>query len=210
MTVPSNPLSDGQTEGLVPRFSVGAAVHDNRAVAPIVPAETTREAETTDASEFLWNTHQYLNEYARFADTKAGFAGALAAALLGCLYAEKSQFPIFQNPSVPWNWKMTFGLVAAVLLVLSIALAAWTVRPRLRSTQIQGFIYWGNLAAFSDHLELARAFRGHDARSLNDQLLHHNFDIATQVCVPKYRAVSLCISALALGAAFTGAGLLFR
>src|SRR5689334_3382691 len=42
-------------------------------------------------SEFVWNTHEYLNEYIRFADSKAAAVFAIGAAFLGVLWTANDQ-----------------------------------------------------------------------------------------------------------------------
>ena len=97
------------------------------------------------------------------------------------------------------------GSLGWAFLVVSILLAIWTVLPRLRSTQSKGYIYWGNIAAHGKVELLQTSFHSQSARTLNDHLLHHVFDISSKVCIPKYRAVSFCIWALVIGS-FLAAG----
>ena len=159
---------------------------------------------------FLWNTHGYLNEYARFGDTKAGFAGTAAAAFLGALYSARAHVPVVQTSFHQWTVSSWLVLLGTVFLVLSVLLAVWTIRPRLRSTQTKGFIYWGSIAAHQRLELLQTSFHGQSARTLNDHLLHHVFDISTKVCVPKYRYVSLCMLCLVIGSILGGSALLLQ
>ncbi len=149
--------------------------------------------------DFLWHAHEYLNEYARFGDTKAGFAGTASAALLGLLYSAKAHVPIVQTTYQKWSFYNWLATGAIVFLSLSVMWALWTIWPRLRSTQPKGFIYWGSIAAHQRLELLQTSFHGQSARTLNDHLLHHAFDISTKVCTPKYRYVSLSIACLAIG-----------
>ena len=43
-----------------------------------------------DLQDFLWKTHSYMNDYIRFADTKAAVVIALSTALLGGLIAAEA------------------------------------------------------------------------------------------------------------------------
>jgi hypothetical protein len=161
----------------------------------------TAGPETDEAAkqEFLWHTHQYLGEYARFGDTKAAYAGTVAAALLGALYTAKAHVSVVQTRYVEWPPSTWLTVIAALFLFMSIGLAIWTILPRLRSTQSNGFIYWGSIAAYKNLELLQTSFHSQSARTLNDHLLHHVFDVSSKVCVPKYRTVSLCIWALCIG-----------
>ena len=160
--------------------------------------------------EFLWHTHQYLGEYARYTDTKAAFAGAIATALLGALYTAKVHVPILRTSLDQWPFFAWLAAIGGVFLSASAILAVWTVFPRLRTTQSKGFIYWGNIAAHRNIDLLRTSFHSQSARTLNDHLLHHIFDISTNVCIPKYRAVSLCIVTLCLGGCLAAAALVLQ
>lgn len=216
-----NPLSsDSPQAQLIPDAHSGALVPSE--VTEEIAAQTNSADEPVSASvsgpamdeaakqEFLWHTHQYLGEYARFGDTKAAFAGTLAAAILGGLYSAKAHVSLLQVP--PWEWTISSWLTATggLLLIASIALAVWTILPRLRSSQNKGFIYWGSIAAHGRMELLQTSFHAQSARTLNDHLLHHVFDISTKVCIPKYHSVYFCIIALALGGFLSVTGLVLR
>ena len=172
-----------------------------------VGAQTTRRALAVDEpamdeaakQEFLWHIHQYLGEYARFGDTKAAFAGAIASALLGALYGAKAYVPLVKTPYSQWLPVTWLAATSGLFLLASIVLAIATVLPRLRGTVSKGFIYWGNIAAYGEVEQLRTSFHAQSARTLNDHLLHHIFDISFRVCIPKYRSVTLCIWTLVVG-----------
>jgi hypothetical protein len=155
--------------------------------------------------EFLRMTHTHLNEYARFADTKAAFAGAVASALLGGLYTAKAHIPIVTTAYHQWPTATWLAVCAGFLLCASVALGVWTVLPRLRGTPEsgtpeKGFIFWKDIADHGSFTELQESFHSHTARQLNDRLLKHVWVLSKHVLIPKYRAVLGCIWALALGA----------
>jgi hypothetical protein len=158
--------------------------------------------------EFLWHTHEYLNEYARYGDTKAAFAGAIASGLLGVLYRAGEHKSVLNTPFYHWAFVAYLGALASLLI--AIALSLLIVLPRLRSTQSKGFIYWQNIAEFGEAELLQTSFHSQSARSLNDHLLHHLFDISTRVCVPKYHKVSICIVALGIGGVLATAALILQ
>jgi hypothetical protein len=156
--------------------------------------------------EFLWHTHEYLSEYARFADTKAAFAGAIASALIGALYSAKAHVSLFL-PLHQWSVAAWLTVVASTFLAASILLAVWTVLPRLGSTQSKGFVYWGAIANHRSVELLQTSFHSQSPRTLNDHLLHHLLDISQKVSIPKYRAATLCIWTMVIGGFLTGAAL---
>lgn len=190
-----------------------AVASDGLAAEPsaFVPPEAV-DPPMDDASkqDFLWKTHQYLGEYARFSDTKAAFSGAIASTLLGALYAAKVHVPLIRTSFHEWTFVSSLTAVGGLLLLFSVALTVWAVLPRLRSSQSKGFIYWGAVAAHQKVDVLQTSFQAQSTRTLNDHLLHHVFDISTKVCVPKFRIVWFCIATLAAGAALSVAALVLQ
>jgi hypothetical protein len=179
---------------------------------PVQPRSTANGVALDEAAkqEFLWHAHGYVNEYVRFGDTKAAFAGTLASGMLAALYAAKAHIPVLSMPYAQWTTGTWLAVAASILLAVSIILALWKVRPRLLSSQTKGYIYWGSIAAHGKVDLLQTSFHSQSARTLNDHLLHHLFDLSHRVCEPKYRTVSLCIMTLGLGAFLAAASLLLQ
>lgn len=129
-----------------------------------------------DLFDFLWKTHSYLNDYIRFADTKAALVIALSTALMGGMLSVEAhhwcspRLLDIENPA----WKQTWLGVGAVISLSSLTLAflssILTLNPRLWSTATSGliatikhnmstaaptlahspgFIYWGEILAHS-------------------------------------------------------------
>ena len=88
-------------------------------------------------------------------------------------------------------------------------MAILAVRPRLGTTQSKGYIYWGSIAAHGSVDILQASFHAESARTLNDHLLHHIFDVSS-VSVPKYRVVSVAIATLAIGGVLAVSALLLN
>lgn len=168
--------------------------------------------EIADAARlsFLWSTHSYLGEYARFADTKAAFAGTLAGASLAYLYGAGMFTPLLKTFICAWNWVHWLTLIAGVMLCVVIGLALHVVRPRLNKTGITGYIFWGGIAAFGSADEFKKAFHARTEAELTEALRTQVFDVSQFVLVPKYRTVSHCLSVLAIGLVFAGASLLVK
>jgi hypothetical protein len=177
-------------------------------VPPDLPIIESGNPEQESAKqEFLWHAHSYLNEYIRFGDAKAGFAGTLASGLFAALYGSGVYARAVQTSLGAWRADTWLGIAATPFLAFGVFLALWAVRPRLRSTQAKGFIFWGSIAAHPDLSSFQRSFESQSVHALNDHLLHHLYDLSKRVCIPKYRNVSLCIAMLGVGAVFAAASL---
>jgi hypothetical protein len=185
---------------------------------PSVTAPGTLPAPPQDADgkesgiqqAFLWHTHDYLGDYARFADTKAAFAGTLAGALVGCLYGA-GLFAQLVKTSIPqWTWVMWITASAGLISCVAIFLSVLVVYPRLRRSKKIGFIFWESIAAFGSAAKYRAAFRDKNEDELSEALQQQIFDVAKFVLVPKYRRVSLCLSALVIGAMLSGVALLYK
>jgi hypothetical protein len=179
---------------------------------PSIPTSASAGPAMDEAAkgEFLWHAHQYINEYVRFADTKAAFAGAVASALLGTLYTAKAYVPLLSRPWSQWSAGAWLTFAASFFLAGSVALALLTVRPRLRSTQSKGHIFWGSIGAHGSVELFQTCFHSQSPWTLNDHLLHHLYEVASKVSIPKYRLVSLSITTLGIGGLLASAALLLN
>jgi hypothetical protein len=175
------------------------------------PSPTSPNASDASAqTSFLWHTHDYLGEYARFADTKAAFAATLAGALLGCLYGAGLFAVLIRTPIHAWTGTSWATFLAGLALCTSIFLAGLVVYPRLKSTTKTGFIFWGSIAAFGSVSEFRAAFRASTEKDLGDGLQGQVFDVAKYVLIPKYRGASRCLRALVIGAILAGVALILK
>lgn len=168
------------------------------------------ESNAAAHQSFLWHTHDYLGEYARFADTKAAFAGTLAGALIGCLYGAGLFTQLVKTAICDWTYASWLTLLAGAVLSVSIFLAGFVVYPRLKTSGKTGFIFWGGIAAFGSVAEFKAAFRAKTEKDLNEELQGQVFDVAKYVLIPKYRNVSYCLRALVIGAALASVALLVK
>jgi len=173
-------------------------------------ASPSDEGDHAARSSFLWHVHDYLGEYARFADTKAAFSGTISGALLGGLYAANVFKPVVATSVQQWSGTTWTAAAAGLFLSVSITLAMRTIYPRLRSSQRMGFIYWGNIAAFRDVEAFQSSFNWQSADTLNDHLMRQAFDISKHVCIPKYKTVSWCLITLMLGMLLAAGSLLLQ
>jgi hypothetical protein len=70
--------------------------------------------------QFLWNTHSYISEYVRFADSKAAFAGTLAGGLLAALYGAKAHVFVLSTSIGQWGLATWLAVAATVTLVATV------------------------------------------------------------------------------------------
>lgn len=202
---PAEPLRPTGSGSIGNELSVGKT-------APSLPSAGTRASDLDEpaSQEFLWHVHQYINEYIRFGDTKAGLAAAAAGAILGTLYSAKAYVPLIRTPYSEWNAAAWLTVAATFFLLASAYSGLSVIRPRLRSTQSKGYVFWGAIAAHGDVDLLRTSFHSQSPRTLNDHLLHHLFDLSQKVAVPKYRSVSLCLLTLGIGGLLAVAALVLQ
>lgn len=153
--------------------------------------------ETEERIEFLWNVHSYLNEYVRHADTKAELVIAWTSALLGLLVAGG------------FHQKFEFTLpgslcgIGFVLLAAAFGAAFWVVRPRLKTSQMPGFIYWKSIVAHGRRESFAQSIAAQPAEGLAEHIAQHLFDLS-QIADAKYRWVGISIALAFLGSVLCG------
>jgi hypothetical protein len=153
-------------------------------------------------NEFAWNVHSYVNEYIRFADTKAELVIAWITAVLGALFAVK------------FHEKFGCSLVGILriagfsLLVLGFVCAFWVIRPRLKSTQIPGFIFWNSIRAHDSKDVFVDALQQQSSADLQRQVAGHLYDLSG-VSQSKFRWVSISILFAFLGSMVSGLTYLF-
>lgn len=164
-------------------------------------------AEDGDLRGFLWNAHTYVNEYIRFSDAKAGFVATLAGALLGALFSAKAHEMFLKVPV--WTSFSWLSVTSFVLLLLSILLSVFSIRPRLWSAQPRGYIFWGGVTAHDSQETFYASLKQQSASALTEQVAHHFYNLSL-VCRSKYLWVSLSILAGSVGGLLGAVVLLFR
>jgi hypothetical protein len=76
--------------------------------------------------ESLWNVHNYINEYVRFADQKASALIGVNSAVVGAMvWAELHKI----KPAITANFIVM--LITFCLLIVSFTCAWWAIHPRL-------------------------------------------------------------------------------
>lgn len=135
--------------------------------------------------EFLWNTHQYTNEYIRFADTKAGAVIALASSLLVGMYTTRLHLLFLVVAPKEWGFQAWSCVLAFSFLFLAIIFSAWSIAPRLWNKQNPGYVFWGSILAHGNSNNFWVAFQNQNEHTLAEHLAHHLFSIAS-VSASKY------------------------
>jgi hypothetical protein len=152
----------------------------------------------TERPAFLWNVHSYVNEYIRFADTKAELVVAWTSAIMGVLVAAKL------HHHVGWSFTGLLTFAGLTSLVIAFGLAFWAVVPRLWTTQPQGFVFWKSIVAHGTKEKFVEAFMAEPADRLANHIAGHLFELS-RVCDAKYWWVNYSIVFAFVGSVLSGA-----
>jgi hypothetical protein len=148
-----------------------------------------KEDSVMQRREYLWKVHSYINDYIRFADTKATFCFGISSALIAALFASNSHehfvYGISRQQGLMRSLPVVISLCGCVLLGASILTAVAAIRPRLWVHSSKGFIFWESISRFSTPNEFAAAYNIQTEIELNEGLSHHLYSIA-KVCRRKY------------------------
>jgi uncharacterized integral membrane protein len=169
----------------------------------------TKGADIGEASEFLWNTHQYLNEYIRFSDAKAGVVIVFASGIIAAMYSVQLHVAVFSAWPAGWRWLEWAAAAGFALLAAAVILSVWAIRPRLTNSQRQGFIFWDSIRGFSSAADFRRALLTQNSTGMAEHLAEHLFTLAG-VSHRKYFCVSLSIWAALLGATAGAAAIVLK
>jgi len=154
-----------------------------------------------DKNSFLWNVHSYMNEYIRFADTKAGVVTAWSTALLSVLVATRA-FNHFLDGKL-WCVTGWIALLSFALLAGAFGTAVFVIAPDLRvggkEKRTRDLIFWKSVREFKNADEYRQA-----VESETDPirpLASHVYSLA-DVAKRKFRCVDLSILLAAVGTLF--------
>jgi len=178
-------------------------------VPPSMPPISQVAATSPIREEFLWKVHSYINEYVRFADTKAGFCVALAAAVMGALYSAKAHTQFMGTPPLQWPLLAWLSIAAFAALFASIVFAVSAVRPRLWIHSSKGLIFWDSISKHGSPEAFSSAVLNEPASELDSHVAHHLYSLSA-VCRRKYKYVNAAILAGVLGGGLGAIVLLFR
>jgi hypothetical protein len=153
--------------------------------------------------DFAWKTHEYINNYIRFADTKAAFVIAWSSAILGTLYVGRLHEAALQSHFTlkDISWVTTLATLAFPILGTSFLIAAWSIIPRLSTRQLSGLIFWESILIHANGELYANALGRND----NNQLARHLcVQIHTVAAVARKKYFCVAVS---MWMAFFGTGL---
>lgn len=132
--------------------------------------------------EYLWNVHEYLQEAVHFSDTKSALLIVFCTGLLATLFSSGLHRNLPRLGYAP-----ILSVVCFMLLGLAIALAGWSIRPRLfaRKSFEQGYIFWETICKHGTAGAFADDFRRQSDERLIVHLATQVFAVA-EVCHAKY------------------------
>ena len=148
--------------------------------------------------DYLWNAHTYVNEYIRFADTKAGVVIIFVSSLVGAFYASDIQRPFMESTPPNWPTSGWVGFSVFVLLLCAITCAVLSIFPRLSRKKESGLIFWNSIVDHGDAVTFWSRVSKQSEKDLGQHLAFHLFQIST-ICKKKYWWVSFSIILSILG-----------
>jgi len=157
---------------------------------------------------FLWQIHEYTNGYIKFSDQKAAVVIAFAGALIAAMYSQSLHVPIVTIAPARWSAPAWLSLVSFAFVVGALLAAGWSVRPRLKSYQSVGYIFWENVRAHGSEQAFWDALRQESESVLTRELAVHLHTLAG-VCSKKYMWVSLSIGLIIVGGLTTAIAMVF-
>jgi len=189
-----------QRKGETPTGNVPPEIQSAPRIATPTPRSgevvSTGAPQLDEAHSAFAEFHQsYVTGYIQFADTKAGWAFALASGLIAYIFSNEKFSKILFHPVFTLSSLLLSG--TTVLLILSAALSFLVIVPRFKSSG-EGLVYFGAVAkkrAANDYIqEIASA--GESA--LTEARLKHSYDIS-RICAQKYKLLRAAFWLGALG-----------
>lgn len=136
--------------------------------------------------DFAWHTHEYINEYIRFADGKAGFVFTWASAFMGGLYSTGF------HSGINCSAIGALRLLGILLLLVGIVCGFLAIIPNLTRTKSSGFVFWQRILAHGSAEKYAIQFKASDIESLETELATHLYELSS-VAEKKYRRIAMSI-----------------
>ena len=148
--------------------------------------------------EFAKYVNEYLHDYIRFADAKAGVVFLITGAMFGYLVKEVGPPSLGEVVGVK---TVLFGL-AVVSDLCAMGLGLWIVYPRLSGNSGNGVIFWEHIRKFKKEKEYASAMADMTDPQRAEALALHNYALA-EIAHDKYDLLQLAIWSVGIGAFFT-------
>jgi hypothetical protein len=189
-------------------IATGARSRDSERVGASEVAEA-RLGDARTALEYAWRVHEYINEYIRFSDSKGGAVIAFGSGLIAVLYAAGLHKEALLKVPLQWGWSGILAAVSFCCLGAGIALAGFSIKPRLTNEQSRGFVFWESILGYGTPADLWRDLRTRNEEHLGEHLVHHLHTLAG-VCRRKYRWVGLSMWFTFIGALAGIVGLMLK
>jgi hypothetical protein len=155
----------------------------------------SKAGETDDANsleDFLWQVHEYTNEYIRFADTKAAFIVAASTALIGTSISSLILDSFLRKAPSLWYGSQWLAALGLLLLSISLLLSLWAIKPRLWNKTPIGFIFWESIFGHQSATKFSENIHKTTAHERTNAIAEHLFTLAS-VAKRKYAYVDYAI-----------------
>jgi hypothetical protein len=166
---------------------------DPKQTSPAPPAPTDWQA------KFAEETHQYVREYIRNADQKAGLFLAAATTFLAFLYSKGTSGRWLKAPDL-WGFGDMLSFIATAGLAIGAACLLGVVLPRLIGSR-RGILFFNAIAEFESAREYSDDVASKVLADCIRTKLQHTWELA-QICRQKYQL-------LRWGCWIAGIGLVF-
>jgi hypothetical protein len=134
--------------------------------------------------DFSWNVHKYLNDYIRFADTKAALVVLVCTSMLGAMFVKGMHTQITAVPLKEQGFVGLLIIFGYLGLLAGIVLAIFVINPRLPGNANRGLIFWEDIKAITRD-EYLKVIRSSTSRDFADHIAGHVFTLSS-VCSEKY------------------------
>ena len=205
----TNPAQEQRSQAPAPLPVPDSAV---RQPLPTPPPPFVTPSDSTDASEsatglpadldkrlaFAEQVHQYIREYIKLADQKAGFFFTASTAILAFLYKVNASAR-WLKPVLQWNVVDTAAFVAMVALAVAAVTSLVVVIPRTPGSR-RGYLFWEAIAEYDSCRQYADDLACLSVPTLLQIKAEHCHDLA-KVCRRKYRTLRAALSIGTVGLA---------
>lgn len=156
---------------------------------------------TDDAVDTGWKIHSALIDWTGKVDTKASFALTIEAAVSAGVVTLSGENRVFSNLS---GLSLLCYVLGVLLLICAVLCAAWVVRPRLRSPNLQAesahsYVYFGHLRLLDEGAVLGHLEKTPILPVLAKQLVE-----MSKIAWAKHRLIQISITVAVVGVAFLG------
>jgi hypothetical protein len=143
------------------------------------PGNSGGNGEANSLEDFLWQVHQYTNEYIRFADAKAGFIAAAASALIGTSISSSVLDSFLLKAPSLWYWSQWLALIGLLILSLSTICSLAVIWPRLWNKTRIGFVFWESIAGHRSAVNFSQAIHKATGQERTASIADHLFILGT-------------------------------